>query len=211
MNELPRRPGRPSSPLSRRALVMAAREVFATEGFAGATLDAIAGRLGIRKPSLLHHFPSKDALYAEAVATLLEELAMVFATALGPGPFPQRLDALSEALTRYLAGHPEAAALLLRELGGPRVGPPGAEAAVNLLRASSSFLESAMDTGDIPRRDPAQLTMSVVGLHLVWFAVPAVTSQVAATDPHDPASVERRVAAVTAQVRAICGLPSPSD
>lgn len=187
---------------------MAAREVFATEGFAGATLDAIAGRLGIRKPSLLHHVPSKQALYAEAVATLLDELAMVFASALGPQPFPERLDGLSEALTRYLAAHPEAAGLLLRELGGPRAGPPGAEAAVNLLRATSAFLEAAMDAGDMPRRDPAHLALSVVGLHLVWFAVPAVTSDVAGTDPYDPASVERRVAAVTAQVRAICGLPS---
>ncbi len=210
MDDFPRRPGRPSSPLSRRALVVAAREVFATEGFAGATLDAIARRLDIRKPSLLHHFPSKDALYAEAVATLLEELSVVFASALGPAPFPERLDALSEALTRYLAKCPEAAALLLRELGGPRVGPPGAQAAVNLLRAAAAFLESAMRAGEIPARDPHQLALSIVGLHLVWFAVPAVTGELYGTSPFAPESVDRRVDTVRAQVRALCGLPSPS-
>lgn len=209
MDERPRRPGRPSTPLSRRALVMAARQVFATEGFAGATLDAIARRLDIRKPSLLHHFPSKEALYAEAVATLIEELAVVLAPALGDAPFPSRLDALSEALTRYLASRPEAAALLLRELGGPRVGPPGAQAAVHLLRATVAFLEAAMQAGEMPVQDPRHLALSVVGLHLVWFAVPAVTGELDGGSPFETTSVERRAATVRAQVRALCGLPAP--
>ena len=91
----PRRPGRPARPLDRRVVAHAARAVFAREGFSGATLDAIADRLGIRKASLLHHFPSKEALYAEAVESLVEEMLGVLAVAIAEGSFAERLDRLS--------------------------------------------------------------------------------------------------------------------
>lgn len=45
-----------------------AREAFITEGFAGATMDAVAARARISKSSLYRDHPSKDALYAAVVA-----------------------------------------------------------------------------------------------------------------------------------------------
>ena len=203
----PRRAGRPRTPRDRGEFVRAAREEFAAEGYAGATLEAISARLGIRRPALLHHFPSKEALYAEALHSVLAELAEVLAHAIRPGEFHEQLDALSEGLTVYLAGHPEAAGLLLAELVGPRDRTPGATTAVNVLEIAAAFLEAGMAAGEIPRQDPRDLVLSIVGLHLVCFAVPAVSARFLGESPYSPEAAARRAGHVRVQVRRLCGLP----
>ena len=45
----------------------AALSVFATEGFAGARIDAIAARAGLSKPNLLYYFRTKQELYRAAL------------------------------------------------------------------------------------------------------------------------------------------------
>ncbi len=54
------------------AILDAALEVFAQNGFRGATLDQIAERAGLSKPNLLYYFPSKDAIHAALLEGLLE-------------------------------------------------------------------------------------------------------------------------------------------
>jgi AcrR family transcriptional regulator len=49
-------------------LLDAALTVFARDGYSQATLADIAGRVSITRPSLLHHYSSKEALYAATVA-----------------------------------------------------------------------------------------------------------------------------------------------
>ena len=46
----------------RDRILAAATEMLADRGYDGTSLQKIADQVGLKKPSLLHHFPSKDAL-----------------------------------------------------------------------------------------------------------------------------------------------------
>jgi AcrR family transcriptional regulator len=53
---------------TRRAIVDAAMEVFAVEGFRASALADIAGRVGLTPGGILYHFGSKDALLLAVIA-----------------------------------------------------------------------------------------------------------------------------------------------
>jgi AcrR family transcriptional regulator len=52
----------------REEILAAANDVFAAQGFHGASLASIATRVGLSEPGLLHHFPSKEHLLLELLA-----------------------------------------------------------------------------------------------------------------------------------------------
>jgi AcrR family transcriptional regulator len=66
----------------RDAILHAANEVFAAQGFHGASLSTIATRVGLSEPGLLHHFPSKEHLLLELLALRHEHDAERVARAL---------------------------------------------------------------------------------------------------------------------------------
>jgi AcrR family transcriptional regulator len=49
----------------REAILAAANDLFAVQGFRGASLAAIAARVGLSEAGVLHHFPSKEHLLLE--------------------------------------------------------------------------------------------------------------------------------------------------
>src|SRR5262245_30851834 len=55
-------------------ILSAAERVFARDGFAATTMDAIAGEAGVSKGGLYRHFSSKDDLFLTVAARTAAEL-----------------------------------------------------------------------------------------------------------------------------------------
>lgn len=57
---------------TRQRILAAAGTLFASKGFHGTSTREIAARVGVRQPSLFHHFPTKQAILAELLDRDLE-------------------------------------------------------------------------------------------------------------------------------------------
>ncbi|WP_152362060.1 TetR/AcrR family transcriptional regulator [Microlunatus speluncae] len=58
----------------RQAILDAAAELFAEDGYERASIDAIAGRAGVSKPTVYSHFGNKERLFRESLAESSRQL-----------------------------------------------------------------------------------------------------------------------------------------
>ena len=63
----PRRGRRPGSPDTRAAILAAARERFAAQGYAGTSVRAVAASAGVDAALVHHYFGTKDDLFLAAL------------------------------------------------------------------------------------------------------------------------------------------------
>jgi len=100
-------------------IVQAAAEEFRERGYEGATLEAIAGRVGILKGSLYNYINHKDdllfAVIEEPARKLLEELTVLSSSSDRPALW--RLHSLFTVQVRIFAEHYPAAFVYLQQLG----------------------------------------------------------------------------------------------
>ncbi len=141
------RPGRrPASDDTPRRIREAAELAFARDGFAATRLEDVAAAAGITRPSLLHHFGSKQDLYREvlvsAVATLAEELRGILARTGGKDP----VIGAARAYHRFLEKRPGVARLVVRELlDGDVAGPSLTGAIEQLVEEVAALLAGGRD------------------------------------------------------------------
>src|SRR5262249_55144083 len=85
---------------TQREIVDAAWEIARQEGLPAVTLREVAGRIGMRSPSLYSHFDSKNAIYDAMFAQAWGELCDVF-DAVPPPPAADRRAMLALAETFF--------------------------------------------------------------------------------------------------------------
>ncbi|MCB9687105.1 MAG: TetR/AcrR family transcriptional regulator [Alphaproteobacteria bacterium] len=101
-------------------VLVAARQVFGDHGFERARLADIARLAGIRRPSLLYHFPTKEVLYAAVVERTFARLGAMLADAMNAGGgFEARLEGMARGVASAFAEEPADARLVVRELMEP--------------------------------------------------------------------------------------------
>lgn len=65
--------GRPKDEAERRAVLEAAKDLFARQGMDSTSMDAIAAAAGVSKLTVYSHFRNKDELFQQAVAEKCQE------------------------------------------------------------------------------------------------------------------------------------------
>ncbi|MBZ0271988.1 TetR/AcrR family transcriptional regulator [bacterium] len=107
----------PDVPDMRTQILRSATRLFAARGFEATSLAAIADDVGIRKQSVLHHFPSKDALRHEVLEAHFARWKDLVPNMLAAASSKQEgFDAALSELIRFYREDPARARLMSREL-----------------------------------------------------------------------------------------------
>jgi len=100
----------------REQILTEATRLFARQGFNGTSLQSIADAVGIRKPSLLYHFPSKIDLRERVLDALLSHWNEVLPRLLVASASGDRFEGVMQELILFFRTDPDRARLLVREL-----------------------------------------------------------------------------------------------
>src|SRR5258708_23650780 len=104
---------------TRDRVLQVAQALFAERGYRGTSLRDIAKRIGIKAPSLLHHFPSKQQLYLAVLDKMFESLEdAANSIAWGNGSRQERMrQAVREAII-FIESPSAFRGIKRREMGG---------------------------------------------------------------------------------------------
>lgn len=193
----PAGPGRPKDLSKRQAILDAARGMFTTHGFDGASMDQIAAAAGVSKLTVYSHFGDKETLFAAVVKSYCESQLPDALFDAAPGmPLRERLLDIARAFfamicaSEAVAGHrilcsPQIAGSSLPRLfweSGPRRVQAGFAA---LLERRIAAGDLAID--DVPRAASQFFTL--------LKGEPHAQLVFGCCDAADPAAIEAHLAA----------------
>ena len=95
-----------AEPTRREQILAPAADLFAARGFHGVSVADLGAACGISGPALYKHFPSKDAMLAEMLVSISEQLLSVGQQRVAAaGTAPQAVRALIDWHVEFALGH----------------------------------------------------------------------------------------------------------
>jgi TetR/AcrR family transcriptional regulator len=189
---------------TRAEIIAAAERHFAARGFQDTRLRDIAADVGIRRPSLSYHFSDKQDLYIAVLETVFADWSEGLPSG---GSAVERLEAGMASWIDFVAAHPSAARLLLRELAAQP------EKIASFLRAGTAEVEwfetvigEGVAAGELhPKVDPHRFMSLMAAIAVVQFAaIPWLSLRVPA-DPQDREELEKRKHEILLVARSLLG------
>ena len=162
-----------SSRSTRDLILDEALHCFAERGYEGTSLNDIAAGVGIRRPSLLHHFASKEVLYGDVFERLLSEWLERLDRAIAS---PQAGWAKAELVLRagfdLFADTPDYVRIMRREAldGGIHLGIDLSATLRPLFDKACDYFDEQMDQGTFRRHDSRHLLITGYGAILTYFS-----------------------------------------
>jgi len=183
-------------PDTRDRLLQVAQALFAERGYRGTSLRDISARIGIKAPSLLHHFASKDALYLAVLDRIFIRLeAAAGSMAAGPGSHRERIERGVGSAIDFIAARPHFDRIMWNEfIDDKSVGRQMLKRRVPpLFNAMVDFIREGQQQGEFrPEVDPFHFVMSLISVTIGYFTTGAVVRRIWNTDLLDGPTMERR-------------------
>jgi TetR/AcrR family transcriptional regulator len=173
-----------------------ATRLFAAQGVEGTALQEIADAVGVRKPSLLYHFPSKEALHESVLAEILSRWNEIVPRLLHAAAREDRFDAILDATIEFFSADADRARLLLRE-GLDRPQHMRALLITHVtpwLGLISESIKKAQKSGSMRRDvDPEAYVLQVANLVVGTFTVGATMQILLGHKTHKTRGLDRRM------------------
>ncbi len=181
---------------TRERVLAVALPLFAERGYRGTSLRDIARRIGIKAPSLLHHFPSKQQLYIAVLDQIFEGMeAAAQRIANGKGTRQERLVRAIKDAIDYIAKHPDSMKLLWKEMAEENgVGRNLLKRRMPPLDAIEvNFIFRGQREGEFRHEiEPFHFIQSLHSITIGYFGTAAMIKRLWNVNLLDPASIERR-------------------
>ncbi len=195
----------PAARSTREAILDEAVACFATTGYEATSLNDIAAGVGIRRPSLLHHFPSKEALYGEVFERLLSDWFARLDEAVASAEHGWvKVELVLRAGFGYFADNPAYVRLVRREAidGGVHLGIDLSIVLKPMFEHAVEYFRREMTAGRFRPQDAEQLLITGYGALLSYFSDAPFLAGLLDIDPLDPRALEQRLDHVLAFFKA---------
>ncbi|WP_020587827.1 TetR/AcrR family transcriptional regulator [Desulfobacter curvatus] len=177
-----------------RKILNAALLVFATRGYNGARVDAIARKAGVNKAMIYYRIGNKLALYQAVIHDIYQDRAAQLHKDIQSKATPEdKLTTYIASVAAIMDAHPHFTRIMIREMvsGWANFGPAIFEEVSVTVRIVQAILDEGVEKGVFVQTNPLAVHTMIIGsLILNHLTQPVRNEIMAALDPSEtPADI----------------------